>query len=220
MNIANNIIKHYLKNVMFITGTAYAGKSTMCEILAEKYDLFHCKENYAPSKVQCGIINQKYQPNLNYFNAKPSWNEYFYREPNEFSNWIEGNNEEVAGFEIVELIQNAQNKRVIAETNIPINILREIVDYNQIAIMLSPIGVAENYFFERNDEEKVFIKNQILNSPKPKQTMDNFKEGIRTNNLRRHNVFINSGCFIIERKSANADEYQELLGKLTTHFGL
>ena len=37
MFIENNILKHYLKNVYFITGTAYAGKSTMVKMLAEKY---------------------------------------------------------------------------------------------------------------------------------------------------------------------------------------
>ena len=35
MNIANNILRHYLKNAYFITGTAYAGKSTTAKMLAE-----------------------------------------------------------------------------------------------------------------------------------------------------------------------------------------
>lgn len=39
MNISNNILKHYLKNVYFITGTAYAGKSTTVKMLSEKYDM-------------------------------------------------------------------------------------------------------------------------------------------------------------------------------------
>ena len=30
MKIQDNILKFYLKNCYFITGTAYAGKSTMC----------------------------------------------------------------------------------------------------------------------------------------------------------------------------------------------
>ena len=37
MIIENNIVKHYLKNVYFITGTAYAGKSTAVKMLAERY---------------------------------------------------------------------------------------------------------------------------------------------------------------------------------------
>ena len=32
MFIENNILKHYLKNVYFITGTVYVGKSTMVKI--------------------------------------------------------------------------------------------------------------------------------------------------------------------------------------------
>lgn len=35
MKIANNILKYYLRNVYFITGTAYAGKSTTVKMLAE-----------------------------------------------------------------------------------------------------------------------------------------------------------------------------------------
>ena len=46
MHIENNILKHYLKNVYFITGTAYAGKSTTVKMLAERYDMVFCGENY------------------------------------------------------------------------------------------------------------------------------------------------------------------------------
>ena len=39
MKIENNILKHYLKNVYFITGTGYAGKSTTVRMIAERYGL-------------------------------------------------------------------------------------------------------------------------------------------------------------------------------------
>ena len=35
-----------LDNVYFITGTAYAGKSTMVKLLAQKFDGIACEENY------------------------------------------------------------------------------------------------------------------------------------------------------------------------------
>ena len=44
MKIENNILKHYLKNVYFITGTAYAGKSTTVKMLADRYDMIFCGE--------------------------------------------------------------------------------------------------------------------------------------------------------------------------------
>ncbi len=61
MNIKNNVIKNYLSNVYFINGTAYAGKSTMCKLLSNKYDLIHCKENYNSErifKILMNLINQ------------------------------------------------------------------------------------------------------------------------------------------------------------------
>ena len=39
MHIENNILRHYLKDVYFITGTAYAGKSTAAKLLAERYGM-------------------------------------------------------------------------------------------------------------------------------------------------------------------------------------
>ena len=33
-------------NIYFINGTAYAGKSTMVKLLAEKYNGIACEENY------------------------------------------------------------------------------------------------------------------------------------------------------------------------------
>lgn len=36
MEINDSIIKHYLRSVYFLNGTAYAGKSTMAAMLAEE----------------------------------------------------------------------------------------------------------------------------------------------------------------------------------------
>jgi len=46
LEINNHLIKHYLRNVLFITGTAYAGKTTMAKMLSDKYGLILCAENY------------------------------------------------------------------------------------------------------------------------------------------------------------------------------
>ena len=49
MKIANNIIKAHLKNVYFLCGGAYGGKTTMAKLLEEKhgffYNLFHRNKN-------------------------------------------------------------------------------------------------------------------------------------------------------------------------------
>lgn len=68
MKIENNILKHYLKNVYFITGTAYAGKSTTVKMLSERYDMIFCGENYH-SKVSDTVADPAHQPDISYLNT-------------------------------------------------------------------------------------------------------------------------------------------------------
>ena len=87
MNINNNILKAYLKNCFFINGTAYAGKSTMCRMLAEKYHLLLCGENYGLDRM-LQIITPEEQPNLSYFNTMKDWQEFVNRTPDKYLAWI------------------------------------------------------------------------------------------------------------------------------------
>ena len=104
MNLSNNILKYYLKNCYFINGTAYAGKSTMCAMLAERYHLVHCEENYHLDTI-LSIANPENQPNISYVNTKPSWEHFVNRTPDEYEAWVDGNNLELAEFEEAELIR-------------------------------------------------------------------------------------------------------------------
>ena len=47
MIFQDNVIKEYLKNVYFITGTPCGGKTTVSRALAEKYGLTELKEKDA-----------------------------------------------------------------------------------------------------------------------------------------------------------------------------
>ena len=44
MKIANNIIKEHLKNVYFLCGGAYGGKTTMAKLLEEKYGFIRYRQ--------------------------------------------------------------------------------------------------------------------------------------------------------------------------------
>lgn len=148
MEIANNILKHYLKNCYFINGTAYAGKSTMCKMLAERYGMVHCKENYNMDVIHA-VSTQAQQPNLSYFERMRSWQEFVSRTPEEYERWICGTAREVSGFEVAELICLSANRKVIVDTNIPADILMEISDYHRVAVMLSPQSMSVERFFDR-----------------------------------------------------------------------
>ena len=72
-----------LYEVITITGTAYAGKSTMVAMLAEKYGLIPCGENYHMQFCN-DIIEPTLQPNMCYFQTMKDWSEFLNRTPEEY----------------------------------------------------------------------------------------------------------------------------------------
>ena len=220
MNLSNNILKYYLKNCYFINGTAYAGKSTMCAMLAERYHLVHCEENYHLDTI-LSIANPENQPNISYVNTKPSWEHFVNRTPDEYEAWVDGNNRELAEFEVAELIRLSAEQKVVVDTNIPCELLWQISDYNHVAILLSPQSMSVERFFEREDEEKQFLLSVIRSCPDPEKTMDNFKQCIaRVNSPERYEAFRNSGFYTLIRQNNMADTREEMLSALAAHFQL
>ena len=220
MNLSNNILKYYLKNCYFINGTAYAGKSTMCAMLAERYHLVHCEENYHLDTI-LSIANPENQPNISYVNTKPSWEHFVNRTPDEYEAWVDRNNLELAEFEVAELIRLSAEQKVIVDTNIPCELLWQISDYNHVAILLSPQSMSVERFFEREDEEKQFLLSVIRSCPDPEKTLDNFKQCIaRVNSPERYEAFRNSGFYTLIRQNNMADTREEMVSALAAHFQL
>lgn len=220
MEIADNILKSYLQNVYFITGTAYAGKSTMVKLLAARFHLIACGENYH-SAASDKIATPLFQPNICYFQTMSGWQEFVSRTPEEYARWIKDTASEAAQFEIAELLRlTAGGKKIVVDTNIPVPILKEISDYGRVAVMLSPQNESVNRFFDRTDAEKIFLLEQIKKSPTPEKTYENFKKCIaEVNSVERYNEFADSGFFTYLRKDYENDTREEALDILAKHFG-
>ncbi len=214
MNIDNKIIKEYLKNVYFINGTAYAGKSTICKMISDRLGLYHCEENYKLGDFLKIATPLKY-PNMCYFQTMKDWQEFISRTPEEYDSWITNTSRELAQFEVIELISIAKNQKVIVDTNIPVDILHEISDYHHVALMLSPQSMSVDNFFDRGDPEKQFILQQIKKSKDPEKTMENYKACIaKINSIEHYNELLNSGfkCFIRDEKNNNIEKrYEDII---------
>ena len=221
MKIENNIIKYYLRNVYFITGTAYAGKSTMVKLLAEKHDMIFCGENYHDT-VAGAVKTLDKQPGLCYFETMSGWQEFINRTPDEYYNWICKTAVEATEIEVAELIKlSASGKKIIVDTNIPLEILHEISDFNHVAIMLSSQAMSVDRFFDRTDPEKQFLLAQIAAAENPEKTMENFHACIaKCNSQEEYDKFKNSGFFTIKRENSDADTKAEVLLALECHFEL
>lgn len=220
MKIENNILKHYLRNVYFITGTAYAGKSTMVKMLSEKYDMVFCGENYH-TEITDIVADPEIQPDLCYIKQLKDFKDFVTRTPEEYARWIFSVGKEAAGFEIAELISLSRDKKVIVDTNIPLDILKEISDYHHVAVMLSPQAMSVERFFDRSDPEKQFILSVIDSCDNPEAVMENYRKGLALINSPEHyDECANSGFFTLVREDDGKDTREEVCEMLAKHFGL
>ena len=220
MKIENNIIKHYLRNVYFITGTAYAGKSTTVKMLSERYDMICCGENYH-SAVSDIVATPDAQPDICYMNALTDWKEFVTRSPEEYERWIFSVGKEAAEFEIAELISLSGDRKVIVDTNIPVDVLRKISDYNHVAVMLSPQSMSVERFFDRSDPEKQFILSVIDSCENSAEVMENYQKGLALINSREHyDELADSGFFTVVREDNGKDTREEVCDVIARHFGL
>ena len=220
MKISNNVLKHSLKNVYFITGTAYAGKSTAVKLLSERYGMVCCGENYHMG-VSEKVATPDTHPDLCYNRMLTDWRDFVTRSPEEYERWMYAVGREAAEFEVAELIAISQDKKVIADTNIPPHILREISDYNRVAVMLSPQSMSVERFFDRSDPDKQFLLSVIDSCDDPEAVMENYRRGLALINSKEHyDEYANSGFFTVVREDNGEDTREEVCQKLAEHFRL
>lgn len=220
MKIENNILKHYLKNVYFITGTAYAGKSTTVKMLADRYDMVFCGENYHCT-VSDVVATPDVQPDLCFRKSLTDWKYFVTRSPEEYERWIYNSGREGAEFEVAELISLSRDRKVIVDTSIPVDVLKEISDYDHVAVMLSPQSMSVERFFDRDDPEKRFILSVIESCEDPETVMKNYKRGLALINSQKHyDEYADSGFFTIVRQDNGTDTREEVCDAIAKHFGL
>lgn len=218
IQIESNLIRHLLRNAYFINGTAYAGKSTMVKLLAERYDGICCAENY--HLVMREAADVEHQPCMSYFRTMSGWQEFVSRSPEEYAAWIRGGSREAAEMEILLLVQKAQEgKKIFVDTNIPVEILKEIAPWNHVAIMLSPQSMSVDRFFDREDPEKQFILGHLQAHPDPQWAMANYRACLEKINSREvYDSFACSGFFTHVRTEESTVE--GTLDILARHFCL
>ena len=220
IQISDNLIRHYLRNVYFINGHSCAGKSTMVRMLAERYGMIHCGENYHDAFPRERLDRWK-QPGLCYFDTMSSWQEWLAMTPEEHYRWTTQVSQECIEVEILELLRLAAGgERIIVDTNIPPDVLREISDYGHVAIMLcDPPDIVQEKFFDRDDPEKRFMYEQIQLCPDPEAALRNF-QAWTTYRPPIDVDWAHTGFFTYTRSDFVNDTREEMLAALAAHFGL
>ena len=197
------------ENVYFITGTAYAGKSTLVGALSEKHGGIACGENYHDALLP--ELSREEFPCLTYTRDLEDWHDFIRRSPEEYEAWFDGVSREC---EILELrILSGLSGRatpVFADTNISIDTLKRIAAPQHVLIMLADPEISVNRFFDRPDRDKQFLYRLILEEEDPERAMENYRQGLmRINSRERYDRFLRSGFPVLLR-----DEDRSIAGTL------
>lgn len=194
------------ENVYFINGTAYAGKSTMVHLLAEKYGGIECGENYHDQLLP-GLSKDEF-PNLTYTRDLEDWHDYIRRTPEEYENWFDNVAGECETLELEILTDLCkQGKPVFVDTKISLNTLKEIAPPQHVLIMLADPQISVRRFFERPDREKQFLYRLIMEEPDSEKAMLNYRQGLeRINSQERYERFLHSGFSVILRDDSRSIE--------------
>lgn len=219
IQISGNLIKHYLQNAYFINGHSCAGKSTMAKLLAQRYGMICCGENYHDVFPREKLSRWE-QPGLCYFDTMSGWEEWLNMAPAEHWKWTEQVSRECVEIEILELVKlSAEGKKVIVDTNIPADILREISDYRHVAVMLcDPPDACATRFFDREDPEKQFMLEQIKRCRDPEAALKNFSAWTLYHPPEETD-WRHTGFFTYTRTDFESDTREEALRILAEHFG-
>jgi len=173
MNISNNILKHHLKNVLFISGTAYAGKTTMTKLIEKKYGIKRYREG-TKYDLHMEYADKKYQPAMCY--KRKDLYSFFNRPYDEYGQWFKDTVREQAEMAIIDLIKLSKDEKIIADVEIPLDLLVQIADPSQVVLLYAePELIRENYFAR---EDKKMILDCIMSMPESEKTLNNMKKAL------------------------------------------
>ena len=182
--------------------------------------MISCGENYH-IEVSDVVATPDVQPDLCYRKSLTDWKDFVTRSPEEYERWIYNSGKEGAEFEVAELISISKDRKVIVDTSIPIEVLKEISDYNHVAVMLSPQSMSVERFFDRSDPDKQFILSIIDSCENREAVMENYKRGLALINSQKHyDEYANSGFFTVVREDNGKDTREEVCDIIAKHFGL
>ena len=205
-------------NAYFINGTAYAGKSTMVKLLAERHGGIACGENYHdayPDKLDPAEF-----PCLTYARDLKDWHDFVRRSPEEYEAWYDGVTKECEVLELRMLPEICRRgKPVFVDTNISPETLRTVAAPGHVLIMLADPEISVSRFFQRPDREKQFLYRLLMDEPDPEAAMENYRRGLmRINSRVRYDRFLHAGFPVLLRDEDRTVE--ETLFLVEKRFGL
>lgn len=212
MIFQDNVIKEYLKNVYFITGTPCGGKTTISRELAKRHNLlvYDVDEQFSYHQK---ISNSTLQPSMN--KVFKDADEFFGRTVEEYKKWLIDNTREQLDFVLLDLIRLSQNKIVLCDCHLTVEEAEKYTEASRIVFLIKePSNLIEDYCGRSDHQGFNDFINSASDIEKAKATCN---ITLKTLNEKRCNDIKSSNYLWIERNENST--IGDTVRKVEQHFG-
>ena len=212
MNIQDNVIKAYLKNVYFVTGTACGGKSTISRALAERHDLllFDIDQRFDQHQQ---LSDPAFQPAMN--KTFRDADEFFGRSVEEYRQWLLDNTREQLDFVLLDLMRVSQNQPVVCDCHLTLEQVSLFTDPDRVVFLLKePSNIIEDYC---NRPDHQGFNSFISSASDPAKAKATCNETLRSLNADFYHAVKGSEYFWVERTPEST--VQQTTQLVERHFG-
>ena len=212
MIFQDNVIKEYLKNVYFITGTPCGGKTTISRELAKRHNLLVYDIDEQFEKHQ-ELSDAAFQPAMNK-NFKDA-DEFFGRTVEEYKKWLITNTREQLDFVLMDLIRLSQNQIVLCDCHLTMEQAEKITEPSRIAFLIrEPSNLVEEYCNRPDHQGFSNFINSTTDTVKAKETCN---ATLLSLNEKCYKDIKESSYFWLERTADSTVD--ETVRKVEQHFG-
>ena len=212
MIFQDNVIKEYLKNVYFITGTPCGGKTTISRELAKLHNLLVYDIDEQFEKHQ-ELSDAAFQPAMNK-NFKDA-DEFFGRTVEEYKKWLITNTREQLDFVLMDLICLSKDQIVLCDCHLTMEQAEKITEPSRIAFLIrEPSNLVEEYCNRPDHQGFSDFINSTTDTVKAKETCNATLQSL---NERCYKDIKESSYFWIERTADSTVD--ETVRKVEQHFG-
>jgi len=213
MDIQKNVLKHYLRNVYFITGTPCAGKTSVSRELGRRtgYPVYDADARF---DIHRGMSDPGLQPDMN--RSFSGADEFFSRSVEEYRSWLLGSTRQQMDFLVMDLIREAAEHPVICDCHLTPEEAGELTDPGHIVFLLRyPEDLVEDYCNRPDHQGFSDFIHSASDYEKAKATCN---ETLFSLNEKRYRDVKNSCHFWLERTPERSVE--QTVDLVENHFGL
>jgi GNAT superfamily N-acetyltransferase len=209
----DNVVKEYLKNVYFISGTPCGGKTTVSRELGKRYGItvYDIDEAFAAHQ---NICDMEHQPNMcgQFRNA----DEFFGRTADEYKKWLINNTREQLDFVLLDLIRLSQDKKVICDCHLTPEEADRVTESSRVIFLINDTTDIVNAYCDRIDHTD--FRDYIYSASDVEKAKAVCNETLCSLSRERISSIKNSDYFYIDRK--NGKTIEETVQLAAKHFGL